>query len=348
MPTAFETTKCGDNPTVLRSNASAQRPEWSIALRKRSLRAAALFRRLDSTQLAVIARAGQGLAFASGETICREGDPGDSLFVVLGGRVRVSVKQLGGEVTLGHLDQGEHFGEMCLLMNGRRTASVTAATDAFVLRIDRDTFDKVSQGVPELWAELSKTLAQRLHHEQRGGKRAAHPKVVGVFYASRKGHDLAAALGSALESCGEAVDVLADNDWPWRTGSARTVRRVPAEPGDGAQAAAYRELVDALPQTHRVLVARSALSEARRPLFAAQCETLLWVVEPDRPEHAIRPLRELLSKRPDLAPRVHLVWLLCGDQAYAPAAPAGVSVAPRSFKVSPSDRVGASRGLFGD
>lgn len=73
-------------------------------------------------------------SFAAGATIFREGDPGDNLYVILEGGVRISKFIPGaGEEALAVLERGEFFGEMALIDNEPRAATATAHTDPTVL-----------------------------------------------------------------------------------------------------------------------------------------------------------------------------------------------------------------------
>ena len=75
------------------------------------------------------------------DTLFERGDPGDALYVVASGRARVVGKDSAGhEISLAVLKRGEHFGDIALLSDVPRTATVRAAEDLVVLRLDRNDF----------------------------------------------------------------------------------------------------------------------------------------------------------------------------------------------------------------
>lgn len=102
-----------------------------------------LFRRLDERELIKLAEQVDQVAFNSGEAIFHENDPGDALYVVESGSVRIwvhddDVKQ----ITLSELESGDFFGELSVLDKGKRSANATAATDCVLHRLRRDDFQE--------------------------------------------------------------------------------------------------------------------------------------------------------------------------------------------------------------
>jgi CRP/FNR family cyclic AMP-dependent transcriptional regulator len=78
--------------------------------------------------------------YRAGDTIVREGEKGDELFIIRSGKVRIFKGKGPDSVTLAVLNQGEYLGEMALLGEYPRSASATAETDVDVTVIDRMTF----------------------------------------------------------------------------------------------------------------------------------------------------------------------------------------------------------------
>ncbi len=128
---------------------------------------------------------------AEGETVVREGEPGDSVFVVLTGQVRVLTRV---SVDEGHairpgvaeLGPGEVFGEMALFHPGPRSASVVAVTDAELARIPAGALERFLDARPELGYRLLKhvlaTLVARL--------RRSNTRIAALFAWGLKAHGL--------------------------------------------------------------------------------------------------------------------------------------------------------------
>ena len=101
--------------------------------------------------------------YPKGSVILFEDDPGDSLYIVRSGRVKVVlVGEDGREVILGVLGVGEHFGELSLIDDQPRSAHVIAMEDSNLLVLRRDDFRRRVEATPAVaWALLSE-LSRRL------------------------------------------------------------------------------------------------------------------------------------------------------------------------------------------
>jgi CRP-like cAMP-binding protein len=101
--------------------------------------------------------------YMEGATIVREGDPGDSFFVVLSGQAKVVLKKR----TVNHIIPGDHFGEISLLDGEPRSASVVTETPMTVASIGRKGFERLLQDDPDLSLVMLRTLAKRLRIVQK-------------------------------------------------------------------------------------------------------------------------------------------------------------------------------------
>jgi small-conductance mechanosensitive channel/CRP-like cAMP-binding protein len=118
-----------------------------------------LFGGLDDAERTRLAHDGRERLFGAGERVVRQGDQGESMFVVLSGRVRVTIEPSGREVAV--TGGGGVFGEMSMLTGDPRTATVTAATDARLLEITAAQFREVALGRPALVDQVSAIVSAR-------------------------------------------------------------------------------------------------------------------------------------------------------------------------------------------
>jgi small-conductance mechanosensitive channel/CRP-like cAMP-binding protein len=125
------------------------------------LRGEPLFQCLDEEQLGALLQRSRLNHFGRGERVIEEGAEGDSMFVLLRGTANVSVAKNGSAIRVGTLHSGECFGEMSLLTGERRTATVRAAADCYVLEISKPTMAEVIRQAPECLNQLSELLAKR-------------------------------------------------------------------------------------------------------------------------------------------------------------------------------------------
>ncbi len=127
-----------------------------------SLRKVYLFAPLDDEERRLIAERLVEMHFAQGELVIREGDTGDSFFIIEEGEVEVFLTSASGKrKILTTLAEGDFFGEMALLTGERRTASVEAARDARVYSLTKSSFKEVLERKPEILEEISSVLSRR-------------------------------------------------------------------------------------------------------------------------------------------------------------------------------------------
>lgn len=118
----------------------AERPSFAPTLQQVvELRSLPPFRHLEPSQLSELIQRGEWVNLAPGEEVIRQGQPGDAFYAVASGQVEV-VKDGRQQTTLG---PGAHFGEIALLLNVPRTASVRTLTPVRAYRLDRDGFDRL-------------------------------------------------------------------------------------------------------------------------------------------------------------------------------------------------------------
>jgi CRP-like cAMP-binding protein len=125
------------------------------------LRGEPLFQCLDDEQLDALLQRSRLNHFGRGERVIEEGAEGDSMFVLLRGSANVSVAKNGAAIRVGTLHSGDCFGEMSLLTGERRTATVRAAADCYVMEISKPTMAEVIRQAPECLNQLSELLAKR-------------------------------------------------------------------------------------------------------------------------------------------------------------------------------------------
>jgi CRP-like cAMP-binding protein len=129
------------------------------------LRQVPLFQEFKERELERLAREFHERTFAEGAAVTTEGGSGAGFFVIADGNATVSV---GGEkrTTLG---PGDYFGEIALIDEGTRSATITAATDMRCYGLTPWEFRPFVEEHPEVAWTLLKTLARRLRAEQQAG-----------------------------------------------------------------------------------------------------------------------------------------------------------------------------------
>ncbi|GLR81202.1 mechanosensitive ion channel (plasmid) [Azospirillum oryzae] len=146
-------------------------PPDSGLLRRGLLRQLELFDAFDDKEVDALAQAMRQFHIPAGSAAVRQGDAGESLFVIAEGVFDVQIAaptlsdaedaQHPGVVHLTRLRPGDLFGEMSLLTGQPRSASVVACTDAVVFELSRGHLDPVLRRRPELAERLAELMAER-------------------------------------------------------------------------------------------------------------------------------------------------------------------------------------------
>ena len=124
---------------------------------------APLFSALDPEGAAALRASLVAQDLAKGEVIFSEGQPGDQMYVIVEGKVKLGQTSSDGrESLLGVLAPGEMFGELSLFDPGLRTSTATALTDSIVLALGNDQLRPWLSGRPEVAAALLQALARRI------------------------------------------------------------------------------------------------------------------------------------------------------------------------------------------
>lgn len=100
------------------------------------------------------------VTFPAGSVIIREGQEGDHMYVVMEGRLSISLKSK----LLATAQAGEIVGEMAMVSSNLRSATVTADTDCVLAQIDQVSFESLLKHVPDFTIHVMNVLASRLQN----------------------------------------------------------------------------------------------------------------------------------------------------------------------------------------
>lgn len=132
-----------------------------------SLRKVSLFRELQPKQIKSLAKWARERNFQPGQTIVREGQLGVGLYTIQSGRVSITAKSGSGERELRTMGPGESFGELALLDDQPRSATVSAVEPTTVLVLDKASFLGELQTYPEIGLSLIPVLVSWLRDANR-------------------------------------------------------------------------------------------------------------------------------------------------------------------------------------
>jgi CRP-like cAMP-binding protein len=123
-----------------------------------------LFREFNARELGILAQKAVEKSFTRGDVIFRQGEEGDSLYLVVGGKVRVLREDGQKKETLAILEERTCFGEMAILSEEVRSATIEALETLTLLKIDREEFRQLILKKPEMAFPIFRILIERLRN----------------------------------------------------------------------------------------------------------------------------------------------------------------------------------------
>jgi len=151
---------------TLPPHPSAERAHDQEELLSRSL--ATLFGDIDPAGLALLRQQLEWVEVAGGQTLMRQGDPGDAMFLVISGRLRA---YMAGDDDaprlLREMARGQIVGELSLITDAPRSATVLALRDSVLVRLGKPAFLRLLAGSGELSLAMTRQIVRRMQPPSR-------------------------------------------------------------------------------------------------------------------------------------------------------------------------------------
>ena len=117
-----------------------------------------LFQDIPGELLSQVSQISKAKNYDNGEIIFKDGDIGDSMFIVLEGKISITK----GDKEIALLDKGASLGEMALLDNENRSANAIAKDDSILLKINQDVFYELMESNADIMKQIIKLLTGRI------------------------------------------------------------------------------------------------------------------------------------------------------------------------------------------
>src|SRR5260370_33036928 len=121
-----------------------------------------IFAKMEPAKLKLLAFTSERMNFAVGQEVCHQGDPGDAMFVILGGVADVLIDTPGGQIQVAEMKKNDFMGEIAILCDVPRTATIKARESLNTLKISKDMFYRLVAEFPQMAIEVTRELAHRL------------------------------------------------------------------------------------------------------------------------------------------------------------------------------------------
>ncbi|HPH94649.1 MAG TPA: cyclic nucleotide-binding domain-containing protein [Anaerolineaceae bacterium] len=120
-----------------------------------------LFRRLADAEVEKIAAQFEPVALSDGQILFKQGDPAESFYIILNGKVKITRRRQNQVRQLATLIKGDYFGEEALITHSSRSATITAIADSTLLRLSHEDFEDLITRIPMLKANLVVAVTSR-------------------------------------------------------------------------------------------------------------------------------------------------------------------------------------------
>lgn len=177
----------------------------------------------------------QQISFRRGHTVFVEGEPGDRLYIIIEGKVKIGRRTADGrESLITVMGPSDMFGELALFDPGPRTSTVTALTDLKAVSMDREALHAWVMGRPEIAEQLLRVLARRLRRTNSAlsdliftdvpGRVAKQLLDIAMRFGKQEGNvlhvtheltqeELAQLVGASRETVNKALSDFAQRGW---------------------------------------------------------------------------------------------------------------------------------------
>jgi len=126
------------------------------------LRNIPLFAKLEPSKLKLLAFTSERITYEADQVLFRQGDVGDAAYIIVDGSAKVLVETGEGEIEVATLGRNDFVGEIAILCDVPRTATVRASSQTVTLRITKDLFFRLVTEFPQMSVEIMRDLASRL------------------------------------------------------------------------------------------------------------------------------------------------------------------------------------------
>ena len=138
-----------------------------------------LFANIETAKLKLLAFTSERMSFRDGDILFEEGDVGNSAFIIMDGEAEVVIATSAGPRVIARVGKNDFIGEIAILCDVPRTATVRAVSPLTTLCITKDLFFRLVTEFPQMAVEMMRVLAQRLDRTNKAlalAKECAQPR----------------------------------------------------------------------------------------------------------------------------------------------------------------------------
>jgi CRP-like cAMP-binding protein len=143
------------------------------------LKGVPILSKIEPAKLKLLAFTSERVNYAEGQELCHQGDPGDAMYVILSGVADVLIDSPdapNGQIRVAEMKKNDFLGEIAILCDVPRTATIKAREPLSTLKISKDTFYRLVAEVPQMAIEIMRELAHRVEDTNKKLREATAKK----------------------------------------------------------------------------------------------------------------------------------------------------------------------------
>lgn len=126
------------------------------------LKGVPIFAKIEQSKLKLIAFTSERMTYSAGQELFHQGDQGDAMYVILDGVADVLIDTPGGQIAVAEMKKNSFVGDIAILCDVPRTATIKAREQLTTLKITKDMFYRLVTEFPQMAVEIMRTLAHRV------------------------------------------------------------------------------------------------------------------------------------------------------------------------------------------
>jgi NTE family protein len=270
----------------------------------------------------------------SGEILHKANDPMAFVYLVIHGRVKVTLVDIQGNVLLTRYQMaGTQVGALAAASGEPSPMQVEVVEPSTLLCLSYQTLFALTKQHDIFRQNMSRIIAEAVNSTLMGERRKKLPRLISIFHQSPATRELARRLLVRLHDLGQNAYVVHDQpDW-------NPIDGIPhycmLKNGRYVSNSEVRQEIDKMPDRKPIVLDLDAAMEIKRISDVIEIsEKIFWCVTPDTWRKAAAQLAEIEQQSPNWRDKINIVWLLPGSMPWAPLAPELNLLAIRNFKVS--------------
>ncbi len=292
-----------------------------------------MFHGLDDDEIAELVDSSEVVDFDAGEIVLSVGERLNSLYLVVKGRLKLTLKTPGGEQrTVRYVSAGDQLGAISLFTGDDFPFRATVEEPAVMLRISHETAYETLDRFPNLRKNLLKQVGLGVQNAVLTQRKRTLAKVVSFIHADDDTRAIVGEIAQRLASC-EKIGVLCDSEVP-EYDSKIPLKSLRNPDGSYINEPQVREIVKEWADIERVFLVVDRLHPREKLARLVELSDIVFCMSTTKNSNeTIGELRQLYLATPSWKSKTHFVWVLKDDEQIVPLVPELSSLVERDFKV---------------